>query len=185
MWWRRENLELLETIVKTLTNSHRRLRTLFLLVAVLPASVIATELIGSIVPQYPDGLTSRTGSCIAQIRGYEHACDYAIVVVEDSNRLPKFIAGNRFDHRVGTKHVYWMIKDVILYPDIQKDYFLSIGMCRLNGKEDSTIIALVRAEDKEWFSDIHWARRFDLQLEKFVEMPIIGVECANESWGGE
>jgi len=56
--------------------------------------------------------------------------------------------------------------------------------CESDGKKDETIVAVVRGiEEEEWLEDVLWARRFDLDTQKFVEQPSRGLRCLNEGWG--
>lgn len=156
-----------------------------LLAIVLPFPVLASDLIGSVVPPYPDGLIGRQGACIAHSRGIQHTCDYSIGILEDSKGKPKTIVGKRFRRRDGPKSVFWTVTDVMPYPDLPKGYYLAIAMCRNNGQYDTTIMAAVRVVEEAWFREVILARRFDMDTEKFVEITSTGVECANESWGAD
>jgi hypothetical protein len=45
-------------------------------------------------------------------------------------------------------------------------------------------VAVVRGiEEEEWLEDVLWARRYDLDTQKFVEQPSSGLRCLNEGWG--
>jgi hypothetical protein len=37
----------------------------------------------------------------------------------------------------------------------------------------------------EWLRNALWARRFDMDLEKFAEKPTAGIECKNPDTGDE
>jgi hypothetical protein len=71
------------------------------------------------------------------------------------------------------------------YPDLPDGYYLAIAVCRNDGQYDATIMAAVRVVEEQWFREVLWARRFDMDTEKFIQIPSAGVECENESWGAD
>lgn len=158
--------------------------TLMTLILVSP-NVQARELIGTTVPPFPHDLVSRSGACIAGGRGVEESCDYAISVVEDSKGIRRMLVGERFSHRKGRKNTFWIVKDVVEYPTVPRGYELVIANCWNKGKLDPTISAVVKIVDREWVTNALWARRFDMELEKFVEIPTTGIECENPDTGDE
>jgi hypothetical protein len=151
----------------------------------ITSNVLAGELIGTTVPPFPHDLVSRSGACIADARGVEKSCDYAISIVEDSKGKPRMLVGERFSHRTGPKNTFWIVKDVVKYPTVPRGYELVIANCKNKGKLDPTISAVVRLVEREWLTNALWARRFDMELEKFVEIPTAGIECENPDTGDE
>jgi len=154
-----------------------------LILACTPVLAAAAGLIGSTIPPAPAGLVHRQGVCIAQGTDFEHACDYSIGILESADGKPVTLFGARMTGRDSAGGAIWTVADTLPYPVLSKGYFLALATCRANGKIDNTIIATVRIQDQDWLRDILWARRFDTKLGKFVEQPVAGVECANESRG--
>jgi hypothetical protein len=167
---RRDNNMIITAILTTLT---------------LMTSNVAGELVGTTVPPFPNDLVSRSGACIADSRGVERICDYAIGIVEDSKGEPQMLVSKRFSHRTGPKNTFWIVTDVVEYPTVPRGYELVIANCRNKGKLDPTISAVVRIVEREWLTNATWARRFDMELEKFVEIPTAGIECENPDTGDE
>jgi hypothetical protein len=161
------------------------MRTAAWLSAVIPAAALADSLVGSTVPPYPVGLASAQGACIAQtLRGIARECDFSIGILEDASSVPKALIGGRLAGRDEKGRARWTVTDTVPYPALPEGYFLAIATCEADGKKDETIVAVVRGvEEVEWLADVLWARRFDLDTEKFVELPIRGVRCLNEGWG--
>lgn len=160
--------------------------TAILMTLILMASNgLAGELIGTTVPPFPHDLVNQCGACISNARGVERICNYAISVVADPKGKPLMLVGERFSHRTGPKNTFWILTDVIEYPTVPKGYELVIADCRKKGKLDPTISAVVRIAEGELLKNAMWARRFDMKLEKFVEIPTAGIECENPDTGDE
>lgn len=144
----------------------------------------ATELVALTVPPYPDGLINKQGACIAQSRGLDKECDYSIAVLETVDEQPSVLIGARLMGRDEQQKALWTITDTLPYPDLAEGYLLAIATCQVDGKDDETIIAVVRNDEvEEWLKTLVWARRFDLSKEKFVEQLTAGVQCRNEAAG--
>lgn len=123
------------------------------------------------------------GACIAQTRGLENECDYSVAVLESADGKQSVIVGERLVRRDDQQKAIWTITDTLPHPVLPEGYLLAIATCQIDGKDDETIIAVVRNEEEEWLGDSIWARRFDLSKEKFVEQPTSGVRCRNEAAG--
>lgn len=156
---------------------------LFYVSAMLATTVGAAELVGSTVPPYPEGLIEQSGACIALSRGLKHECDYSIAVVGSEEGKPSVILGTRMTGRDDQRKARWVITDTLSYPDIPEGYLLTMASCQVDGKDDQTIVAVVRNAEEEWLETIAWARRFDMSKEKFVDQPTAGVRCRNEAAG--
>ena len=160
------------------------MKTAAWLSAVIPAAAFADVLVGSTVPPYPTGLADVQGACIAQALGIPRECDFSIGILEDADSVPKTLFGGRLAGRDDKGRARWTVTDAVPYPALPEGYFLAIATCEADGKKDETIVAVVRGlEEVEWLADVLWARRYDLDTEKFVEQPIRGVRCLNEGWG--
>lgn len=157
--------------------------SLLALLGTLPAA--ATDLVGLEVPPYPDGLASRQGSCVTDMQGYEHVCDYGIALVDDAVGRPRYIVAKQsLGHDASGAR--WRVLDVIPHPDVAADEYLALGACRLRGapEPDPAIIAVVGlGGDVEWFDDVRRAWRLDFARKRLVDMPVAGLQCANEAYG--
>ena len=65
----------------------------------------------------------------------------------------------------------------------ENHWLIEYGIAVLLFIEVFKVVAVVRGEDTEWLADVLWARRYDLDTQKFVEQPSNGVRCLNEGWG--
>ena len=159
--------------------------SLIALLGTLPAA--ATDLVGKEVPPYPDGLVSRQGSCVTDTPGYAHVCDYGIALVDDADGRPRYIAAKQaLGHDANGSR--WRVLDAIPYPDVAADEYLALGACRLRGtpegEPDPAMVAVVGfGGDVEWFDDVRRAWRLDFAQKRLVEMPVAGIQCANEGYG--
>jgi hypothetical protein len=153
--------------------------------AVIPAAALADGLVGATVPPYPVGFgNEQGGACIAQALGIARECDFSVGILEDASSVPTTLFGGRLAGRDDKGRARWTVTDAVPYPALPEGYFLAIATCEADGKKDETIVAVVRAvEEEEWLADVLWARRFDLDAQKFVDQPSEGVRCLNEGWG--
>jgi hypothetical protein len=155
------------------------------LCTLIPAAALADGLVGSTIPPYPAGLVSEQGACIAGTLGrVARECEFSIGILEDASSIPQTLFSARLAGRDDKGRARWTITDVVPYPVLPEGYFLAMTTCESDGKKDEKIVAVVRAsEEDEWLEDVLWARRYDLDTQKFVEQPIRGVRCLNEGWG--
>ena len=153
--------------------------------AVIPAAALADGLVGATIPPYPAGLVNEQGACVAgTLGGVASEFDFSIGILEDASSVPKTLFGARLAGRDDNGRARWTITDVLPYPVLPEGYFLAMTTCESDGKKDETIVAVVRAtEEEEWLEDVLWARRYDLDTQKFVEQPSSGLRCLNEGWG--
>lgn len=154
------------------------------LAALLPAVAVAEDLVGSTIPPYPAGLVNEQGACVAgMLGGVARECDFSIGILEDASSVPKTLFGARLAGRDDKGRARWTITDVVPYPILPEGYYLAMTTCESDGRKDETIVAVVRGEDIEWLADVLWARRYDLDTQKFVDQPSSGLRCLNEGWG--
>ncbi len=155
-----------------------------LLLCTLPAGALAGDLIGRTVPPYPDGLHDVGGSCLTDTPGYEHICDYSIGVLADGaeeGAALRWIVLGRMAGREG-QQARWLITDAVAHPDTGAGYHLQTGTCRLDGKEDDRVLAVVRDDPQgELLTDVVWARRVQLPQARFLPIEPARVDCLNEA----
>lgn len=154
----------------------------------LPVSALAGDLIGRTVPPYPDGLRDIGGSCLSDIAGYEHICDYSIGVLaddDDEDAPPiRYVVAGRMAGRDG-QMARWTITDAVAYPKAGDGYHLQTGNCRVHGKDDGRVVAVVRDDqDGEFLRDVIWARRLELPAGRFTVLDPVAVDCINEAYLG-
>lgn len=166
-----------------------------LLLALSSSGAHASGLIGKIVPPYPEGLRDAGGSCISESDDYARVCDYSIGVLastdgDDSEAGPeaepalRYVVAAKMAGRDG-QSARWKITDAQPYPKAAEGYQLQFGSCRIHGKEDDRLAAVVRQSmDEEYLQDVIWARRLDLPSGKLVEIQPTAVDCINEAYFG-
>ena len=158
---------------------------LLALIAILSApTASAADIIGSTIPPYPDGLAHQQVACIAgSALGFERICDYSVGVLGDAQGKPEMIFGARKSGKSATGKTPWKVTDAMPYPSLPEGYSMIIASCTDDGEMDETVIAAVQVADTEWHENVLWARRYDIESEKFVEHPRANVRCLNEGWG--
>ncbi len=149
---------------------------------VLSGTAWSATLVGTEVPPYPDGLQEVGGVCVGDSIGLDHICDYAINTVEDAQGGQTLYAGkiSRYD---ADGNPYWKVLDAMPYPSVTKEQILAMTTCRKDGNADTTIFAVAKASEEEWYKTIEKAYKLDLTQQKFIELDTSGIDCQNESWG--
>ena len=161
-----------------------------LLLAALPAVAgDAGQLVGKIMPPYPDGLRDIGGSCLSDSDDPAHVCDYSIGLLADASDdadaepVMRYVVTGRMAGREGQRAL-WKITDAQDYPKVAKGFHWQAGSCRLDKIGDAAIIAVVRHDfEAEYLSGIAWARRLDLKTGKFSVIDPARVDCINEGYG--
>jgi hypothetical protein len=166
------------------------------LLALSSSGAHASDLIGRVVPPYPEGLRDAGGTCISESDDYARVCDYSIGVLaadggksaDDSDSLAepvmRYVVAAKMAGRDG-QSALWKITDAQPYPKAAEGYQLQFGSCRVHGKQDERLAAIVRQSmDEEYLQDVIWARRLDLQSGKLVEIRLTEVDCINEAYFG-
>lgn len=157
--------------------------------AAAPAAAPAPGWIGRVVPPYPDGLKSNTGSCVGSGSAPEQICARSIGTLDDAeDRSLKFYAGE-FAGREGNE-ARWKITDVVPYPKLKRGEYVSVATCQRDGVDDPGLIAIVDtavpdAAAQEMLEARRWAIRLDRDTGRFVEVPPASVRCYNEGYGAE
>jgi hypothetical protein len=158
------------------------MRLLYLLTLLVPTAS-ATDFIGMTFPPYPDGMSSTHGACVGRSRGLAHECDYSVGTLDGAEGEPIVLIGSRLTGHDDQQRAIWKVTHSLPYPQVPGGYSLAIATCQVNGKDDPTIVAVVRDEEAEWLKTFVWVRRFDLDKEMFLEHPAEGVQCRNEAAG--
>jgi hypothetical protein len=151
-----------------------------------PVSAEALALIGRTVPPYPDGLGELQGGCVPGGDTIERACDFGLAVIgdnvgEDSATARYLIASRNTDSAAETPT--WQISDAVDAPALAAGFELQLLGCRINGEDDSGLVAAVRYGEDEYSSDITWARRYDTASGKLADVPLDQVDCGNPGYG--
>ena len=156
-----------------------------------PLSVAAADLVGKVMPPYPAGLDELGGSCVSDSADPAHVCDYSIGVLATPARgtggepVPRFVVAGQFAGRDGDR-AQWRITDALPYPAGRSGYYLQFGTCRVNGRDDPRVAAIVRQHDTstEWLKDVAWAGRLRLPNGRFDVLEARTVDCVNEAYYG-
>jgi len=150
----------------------------------------AADLVGKVMPPYPDGLEELGGSCVSASTDRARVCDYSVGVLAsppDASGLsvPRYVVAGRLAGRDGPR-ARWEITDAVPYPAGRQDYYLQFGTCRVEGKDDPRVAAIVRQHDTatEWLKDVAWAGRLRLPDARFDVLDARAVDCINEAYYG-
>lgn len=156
-----------------------------------PLSITASDLVGQVVPPYPEGLDELGGSCVSESSDHARVCDYSVGVLasrpaDDAQEpVSRFVIAGKMAGRDGDR-ARWEITDALPYPGGKRGYYLQFGTCRVNGQDDPRVAAIVRQNDgaQEWLKDIAWAGRLELPAGRFTALDVKAVDCINEAYYG-
>ena len=139
-------------------------------------SACSTNLIGTQVPPYADGVTSKSGSCAGP--SLEELCAFSINVLYSSENHPiGILAAKRI--RMNKDSVIWKVTDQIPSPEVHEDQLLATYDCRLDGNRVWGLIAVVDSSHSEqgYSPALDWAYLLDHSAGKLKQMPAKGIQC--------
>lgn len=142
---------------------------------------MATNLMGSIVPPFPNGWTEESGACISKSLGVDKMCDYSIGVLRSLNGRVLYIG--KSTPQIETNEVHWLVTDQMPFPQTPRGQEVVFSSCELNGELNETIIAVVKVTDTEWYTTVRQAYRANLNTGRFEKISTKGIRCLNEGWG--
>ncbi|QSX74953.1 hypothetical protein HIV01_017745 [Lysobacter arenosi] len=158
----------------------------FIATAAITASVSAAEpsLVGMIVPPWPEGLKSNTGSCVGSGSEPGQVCARSIATLDDAEDRTLKLLASEFVDRLGDEP-RWRITDAVPYPILRRDELVVIATCQRDGIDDAGLIAIidtgaVHAAELEMLPATRWAMRLDRATGKFVRVAPSRVRCYNE-----
>ena len=149
----------------------------------LASSVVAGEpdWIDREVPPYPDGLVSNIGACVGSGTKPDEICAYSIGTLDDAKGRTLHLFAGRAAGHIG-QQARWTITDVIAWPVLRRNEYVSIATCERDGVPDAGVVAVVDTLGAaEMYEAVRWAMRLDRG--KFVEIPTTGIRCYNEGYG--
>ena len=147
----------------------------------LAGACVAGDLIGTIVPPFPEGWRNQGGACIAGGLGIEKSCDYSIGVVEIANQLVLYFGKSA--PRIDPKKARWLVTDQMPHPEVPSGFQVVYGLCERNGKPDETIIAIVKTTETEWYTVVRSAYKANFDTGRFEKTSIKGLRCGNDGSG--
>ncbi|UNK50823.1 hypothetical protein MNR01_07425 [Lysobacter sp. S4-A87] len=152
----------------------------------IAASVQAAEpsLIGMVVPPWPDGLKSNTGSCVGSGSEPGQVCARSIATLDDAEDRTLKLLASQFVDRLGDEP-RWRITDAVPYPVLRRDELVVIATCQRDGVDDAGLVAIVdtgtaHAAELDMLPATRWAMRLDRATGKFIRVAPSRVRCYNE-----
>jgi hypothetical protein len=143
-------------------------------------------LIGKVVPPYPDGFRSNTGSCVGVGTGIDQLCARSIATLDDDEDRTVQLLAAQFVERVGDQP-RWRITDAVPYPALRRDELVAIATCQRNGVDDTGVVAIIDtgadgASELDMLPAVRWAMRLDRGTGKFLRVTPSTVRCYNEGF---
>jgi hypothetical protein len=131
----------------------------------------SADLIGTVIPPYPAGWKHLGGACLT----YRETCDFAISDLKSPSAT--YVVIGKSARSNDPREPRWLVTD-ILQPRVPAGHHIESADCRLNGKIDGTILAVVKTTDTEWFKNVLVAYRVKLPAGRFEKISTKGVQCA-------
>jgi len=160
----------------------KTITTMFGMTLMLMSTIsLARDLIGSIVPPFPDELKNEGGACISRSLGADKVCEFSIGVLRGlSGRL---LYVGKSAPRTDPKKARWLVTDAMPYPTVPRGHQVIFGGCQRNGLSNEAILAVAKTTDTEWYNVIRFAYEVNLNTGLFEETSPVGIRCINEGWG--
>ncbi|MBU8976665.1 MULTISPECIES: hypothetical protein [unclassified Lysobacter] len=141
-------------------------------------------MIGKVVPPYPEGYRSNTGSCVGTGTGIDQLCTRSIVTLDDAEDRTVQLLAAQFVDRVGDEP-RWRITDALPYPALRRDELVAIATCQRDGVDDTSVVAIIDtgaagASELDMLPAARWAMRLDRASGKFLRVQPSRVRCYNE-----
>jgi hypothetical protein len=89
----------------------------------------------------------------------------------------------RYISRDAAGRVTYQVVDALNLPEILKSRELAVGFCRLNGRSDRRIAAIVEATNTEFRTRVHRAWQLNINTGKIVPISTRRIACENPGWG--
>ncbi|WP_404403567.1 hypothetical protein [Pelagibacterium halotolerans] len=147
--------------------------------AQLAASVAASDLVGTIMPPYPEGLTSGMGACVPDLAGTD-VCAFSISTLNDSEGDVVAVVASRLSHRDPDGAPFWETIDVQKPPLLEDGQTWAMEFCYFDGAPDSGTIGVVTYRDAGGWIETGqtvWAIRLDVQANSLVTVSPERVAC--------
>lgn len=149
------------------------------------ASVVAARqtpalpALGTIVPPYPDGLTSLGGACVGP-PGSAEECAVGVGTLDpEGGGAPVALYAGRRGGEDAEGRPLWTVTDVIALPVIPDDHFLNYATCRTE-RAGLHPVAVMRSGSGEITPERDaWSAALDRDSGHFVDIPSPEVTCEN------
>jgi hypothetical protein len=132
------------------------------------------EYIGLKYLKCPNGLTEHQG-CVIEIDG-NYDSDYCLEYLT-KGKIQMVWLEKAYRKEGGKVHNYQVL-DVIVSPEIKKDYIFSLSSSSLNKKYDPLIVTYVEKSESEYWK-VLYAWKINVQKEKFEKIITDGITSIN------
>ena len=166
---------LLHSPLNTVLGGLQTLPSILLVVLCASCSTPTPSLIDSIVPPYPNDLTSMSGSCSGP--SLEEICDFSVSVLHTSRGEPiSVLAMKRVAHI--NDEARWRVTDQIPFPALAENQFLATYDCRSGANRIWGLTAVVTYSRSDGYSPaVKWAYLLNHTTGKFLKYSPQGIAC--------
>jgi hypothetical protein len=126
---------------------------------------------------------------VSEISGYSSKSSTAVNLHYGVNHIKSpndehYLISSKFeDGHMGTNDYQMRVIDIIEIPPFKEEYFMvKLKNCSLNGRSNSSLFAMVVAEEKRQLKNVLRVWTLNKRTGKLTSIKLKGVSCFNENW---
>jgi hypothetical protein len=126
---------------------------------------------------------------VSEISGYSSqsstavSLHYGVNHIKSPNNEHYLISSKFEDGHMGTNDYQMRVVDIIEIPPFKEEYFMvKLKNCSLNGRSNSSLFAMVVAEEKRQLKNVLRVWTLNRRTGLFNSIKPVGVSCFNENW---
>ena len=131
---------------------------------------------GSLVPPYPDGLTSYSGTCVTDPHSGD-ICGRGVGTIDVVSGQPVAFYAGELAARNASGEAIWRITDIAKAPTIPKGYVADTGLC-LAQPDSRRVVAVLRWDSGSVApADVIWGMVLDPATGRFEDIAVRHITC--------
>lgn len=126
---------------------------------------------------------------VSEISGYSSKSSTAVNLHYGVNHIKSptdehYLISSKFeDGHMGTNDYQMRVVDIVEIPPFKEEYFMvKLKNCSLNGRSNSSLFAMVVAEEKRQLKNVLRVWKLNRKTGKITSIKPEGVSCFNENW---
>jgi hypothetical protein len=121
---------------------------------------------------------------IVEFKNFKEAEGVVIADSKDPNKVFSKISDGKNTSVLFTEYSTkgYKILAILNLGKVEKNIRLVLRECRIDSKTDGFIIALVKEQNKAYFTNLIKAWKIDQKTNTFIAIPIKGIDCFNDEF---
>jgi hypothetical protein len=121
---------------------------------------------------------------IVEFKNFKEAEGVLIADSKDPNKIFSKISDGKNTSVLFTEYSTkgYKILAILNLGKVEKNIRLVLRECRIDSKTDGFIIALVKEQNKAYFTNLIKAWKIDQKTNTFIAIPIKGIDCFNDEF---